>query len=76
MSDLSGEMLFGIISMALALVLWVRVLMNKRHSDDWLEDRLLERQERLDSQGRMANRPAAPKPEEPSPTGTKKGPWG
>lgn len=73
MSDLSGEMLFGIISMALALVLWVRVLMNKRHSDDWLEDRLLERQEQLDSQG---HRPTATKPDEPSPTGTKKGPWG
>lgn len=74
MSDFSGEMLFGIISMVLALVLWVRVLMNKRHNDDWLEDRLIERQEQIDSQRRIATRPPASTPDKHNDPA--RGPWG
>ncbi|MEG1451569.1 hypothetical protein [Brevundimonas sp.] len=74
MSELSGEMLFGIMSMMLALVLWVRVLMNKRHSDDWLEDRLVERQEKIENQRRKTTPAPAPKSDEH--TGPARGPWG
>lgn len=74
MAELSGETLFGIMSMALALILWVRVLMNKRHNDDWLDERLIERQDRIDSQNRI-NTPS--EPSTPVADDSKKtGPWG
>lgn len=74
MAELSGETLFGIMSMALALILWVRVLMNKRHNDEWLDERLIERQDRIDSQNRI-NTPSEP-PAPVADDGKKTGPWG
>ena len=70
MSEMSGEIIFGIVSMLLALVLWVRVLMNKRNEDDWISQKLLERQQKLDAS--KAPPPASP----PSDDSPQNGPWG
>lgn len=71
----SGEMIFGIASLLMALVLWVRVLSNKRDSDDWLNHKLYERQQEIE-RGQSPTPPATGKTAQAENHDLPKGPWG
>lgn len=72
--DFGAESLFGIMSLLLVLVMWGRILMNKRAADRELDRQLLERQERLDAERARQSPPVSPPP--PSSPDNRKGPWG
>ncbi|WP_292052260.1 MULTISPECIES: hypothetical protein [unclassified Brevundimonas] len=70
MPPLGGEAIAGIVSLLLVLVLWTRSLLAKRASDEALNQKLLERQERID-----AERARNSAPQTPPPTDGENGPW-
>ena len=71
MPPLGGEAIAGIVSLLLVLVLWTRSLIAKRAADDALNQKLLERQERIDAERAHRSPPSVPTSSE-----EKTGPWG
>ena len=70
---IDGVDVAGIVSLLLVLVLWCRSLMAKKASDEALDRKLLERQERIDAE---RARQATPQDIAPVDPAQKSGPWG
>lgn len=67
---LDGPAIASLVSMLMVLVLWVGVLRSKKAADAARDQKLIERQERIDAERARSN----PKP--PPETQDKSGPWG
>lgn len=70
MPVLDGQAIASLVSMLMVLVLWVGVLRNKRAADAARDQKLIERQERIDAER------ARQSPTPPQDTSDKSGPWG